>query len=295
MSKKFTVQPSRNVCAASRKNYGGAFDIDPEMFFTRDDLDQLNEAVLDHISETFSGNYQISDSWIGGDDNQQVHVEVDDVDAGVTHFADVHVDMRKIHKPSDLRDKYALQLAAQIIEAIKEYQNIYSSTEAVTGGFTRYDDWNLPGPGDYDPPEYDEGRELDPEVDTVECTLDAIIIVSEDNDYEYEDKSYKWAAGYSRNGDWESNIYTGLTLCSKIDVVENVDEMLMDILDYTPGRYHIQGEVTLKFDIDGAVAYSNNAKYEEDYEEIIEVDSSDVTYNKKESYIEGFIQEPVIS
>ena len=177
-----------------------------------------------------------------------------------------------------------------------EYANddIYGSAtnEPVKGA---YDYYNIPGPGDYDPPEYDEGRELDPEVDTVECTLDAIIIIDEDYDYEYEDKDYKWAAGYSRNGDWESNIYSGLTLCSKIDVVENVDEMLMDILDYTPGRYHIQGEVTLKFDIDGAVAYSNNAKYEEDYEEIIEVDSSDVTYNKKESYIEGFIQEPVVS
>lgn len=120
---------SRRIFTATPKNYGGAYDIDPEMFFTRDDLDDLNQAVLEHISETFSGNYKIEDSYIGGPDNQTIHVEVEDVDNGVVHYADAHIDMRKIKRPSDLRDKYALNLASGIIEAMKEYDSVYQEAE----------------------------------------------------------------------------------------------------------------------------------------------------------------------
>jgi len=124
---------SRRIFTATPKNYGGAYDIDPEMFFTRDDLDDLNQAVLEHISETFSGNYKIEDSYIGGPDNQTVHVEVEDVDNGVVHYADAHIDMRKIKRPSDLRDKYALDLAGGIIEAMKEYSEVVESATSIQG------------------------------------------------------------------------------------------------------------------------------------------------------------------
>lgn len=118
------ITHKKSINASSLPKYGGAFDIDPSMFFTREDLDELNERVIDHVSETFSGNYRIENSYIGGPDNKTVHVEVEDLDDGVVHYADAHIDMRKIKRPSDLRDKYGLALASQIIEGIKEYHDV---------------------------------------------------------------------------------------------------------------------------------------------------------------------------
>lgn len=116
MSRKFVKHPTK---IQASKNYGGAFDIDPEMFFTRDDLDEMTEVVVNHVQESVPGTCYLSDAWIGGPSNQTVHVEVDWSETGSTYTAEVDVDMRKIKKPSDLRHKYALTIAGIIIEKMR--------------------------------------------------------------------------------------------------------------------------------------------------------------------------------
>lgn len=116
MSRKFIKHPTK---IQASKNYGGAFDIDPEMFFTRDDLDEMTEVVVNHVQESVPGNCYLSDAWIGGPNNQTVHVEVDWSETESTYSAEVIVDMRKIKRPSDLRDKYALNIAGIIIQKMR--------------------------------------------------------------------------------------------------------------------------------------------------------------------------------
>lgn len=281
----------------SKKNYGGAFDVDPEMFFTRDDLDELNQAVLDHISETFSGNYQIADSYIGGDDNQQVHIEVDDVDEGITYQATAHIDMRKIRNGSDLRDKYALRLAANIIESIKQYSATYNETASdVTTGTTIKGYEMLPGPGDYDPPQYDEPKEADEVIEYINVQLDADIIIDEKGNWEYEDERCPWASP-DRGSDWYSEEYSDVYLDDVTGVVEKVDELMIDMLPSAPGRYHVSGNVNLYYSIIGVDIYEEHeGMFEENSPSInntFDTDQADVYYSEEESSIEDFICTPV--
>lgn len=122
MGRNFIKHPS-NTSASTKvqaaHNYGGAFDIDSEMFFTKDDLDELTESVMGHIQEAVSNDVSLSDAWIDGPNNQTVHVEVDWAKTGCMYAAECLVDMRKIKRPSDLRDKYALPIASDIIQQMK--------------------------------------------------------------------------------------------------------------------------------------------------------------------------------
>lgn len=122
MRRNFIKHPS-NIAAShlvqAAHNYGGAFDVDPEMFFTRDDLDEMAEEVVNHVQESVPGDCSLSDAWIGGPNNQTVHVEVDWSETGSTYTSEVIIDMRKIRKSSDLRDKYALTVAGNIIQQMR--------------------------------------------------------------------------------------------------------------------------------------------------------------------------------
>lgn len=113
----------RIFTASPKKNYGGAFDIDPEMFFTRDDLDELNEAVLDYVSGQYPGQYKVCDSYIDGPDNQDVHISIEDEDH-VVYDGAAHIDMRKIRSGHDLAGRYAQYLAWRIIDSIEEYRGL---------------------------------------------------------------------------------------------------------------------------------------------------------------------------
>lgn len=104
-------------------HYGGAFDIADDQYFTREDVDNAAEKVLDHISETFKGEYHLGGSWF---ENGKFIVNIQDNDYN-EYEASVVVDMRKIKRPSDLADKYALNAASEIIKQIKENTNVNES------------------------------------------------------------------------------------------------------------------------------------------------------------------------
>lgn len=129
------VQSATNVSGAVKKDYGGAFDVEPDMFFTKDDLIELTDEVLDHIQETFSGTFRLEDAYIEGDDNQDVVVEVEYVESGCVYRTIQHIDMRKIRKPSDLADRYSLSIAGKLISQMKadaQAQNIdVSGSESI--------------------------------------------------------------------------------------------------------------------------------------------------------------------
>lgn len=46
------------------EGYGGAFDIRDDQYFTREDIDEFAEHVLDHVNETFTDEYQIGGVWL---------------------------------------------------------------------------------------------------------------------------------------------------------------------------------------------------------------------------------------
>lgn len=94
------------------KNYGGAFDIDPESYFTREDLMEFEDELerkLGHNARTrayVDGNLLSVDYEIDGE--------------SYSTPAEVKIDMRKIKRPNDL-NRYYLEPIRKIIE--KEYKD----------------------------------------------------------------------------------------------------------------------------------------------------------------------------
>lgn len=97
------------------RNYGGAYDVDPEQYFTREDLVEFAQDVIDYIANSQDILLDISELSIDG--NTITLGLTNEFDNG--GFEDIvrfNVDMRKIRKPQDLM-KYTMPVAIQFIHA----------------------------------------------------------------------------------------------------------------------------------------------------------------------------------
>lgn len=94
-----------------RKNdYGGAFDIDPYSFWTRDDLDELESDIEDNPSIKKLLDFSIKESYI--EDNViELGVSYNESYFTVTE----KIDMRKIKAPQDLIKVYSPILVKNIL------------------------------------------------------------------------------------------------------------------------------------------------------------------------------------
>lgn len=129
-----------------------------------------------------------------------------------------------------------------------------SSSTNVSSGYR----WNdLPGPGDFDPPEYDEPIEHDDVTEELEIELSGSVIVDEDGSWEYTDTS--WASNPSnRQGRWYSELYPSVDIADPNDIIEAVDEVIMDRIPEQPGKYPIRGVVTLIFNFSNILSMPGN-------------------------------------
>lgn len=98
-------------------SYGGAFDIEDDQYFTRDDIEDAAEYVIDHINETFDDRFVLGGTWF---ENNTWTVNVQTEDGMEEYEKSIHIDMRKIKAPRDLKDKFNLDMAAKLIKEIKE-------------------------------------------------------------------------------------------------------------------------------------------------------------------------------
>lgn len=101
-------------------DYGGAYDIDPRQYFTKDDLLELGECVCEHLNNCYPmTEFQISD--INIDENNYLYLEVETYDEEYGASAEFTIDMRKIKKPSDLKDKYWSVFVKSLRESLEDY------------------------------------------------------------------------------------------------------------------------------------------------------------------------------
>lgn len=97
------------------RNYGGAYDIDPEQYFTREDLVEFAQDVIDYIANSQDILLDISELSIDGNTiTLGLTNEFDN--GGFEDTVRFNVDMRKIRKPQDLM-KYTMPVAIQFIYA----------------------------------------------------------------------------------------------------------------------------------------------------------------------------------
>ena len=97
------------------RNYGGAFDIDPEQFFTRDDINEFSYLVEDEVNSRLINNAKIyvSDCYMNGPQDLTIDVDAND-NSGINSSYTQFIDMRKIQKPSDL-NKYKEEFVQNLV------------------------------------------------------------------------------------------------------------------------------------------------------------------------------------
>ena len=121
------ISPGKVTASSKIKaNYGGAYDIDPDVFWTRDDLVELAYDVVDSLNamlHNYEPNLDIGadidfyDVYIDND-NKTIVVQVQDRQSGYPYTTQFIPDMRKIRNPRDLARKYANYCAKDILNQI---------------------------------------------------------------------------------------------------------------------------------------------------------------------------------
>ncbi len=126
---KFKEYDAEDANASVKASYGGAYDVDPEQYFTKDDLVEFAQDVIDSIANSQDILLEISELSIDGK-TITLGLTNESDGGGFEDFVRFNVDMRKIRKPSDLM-KYTQLVAIQFIKAYNEaisYDNIESDT-----------------------------------------------------------------------------------------------------------------------------------------------------------------------
>lgn len=95
-------------------SYGGAFDIEDDQYFTKEDIMDLADEVCERLYKEVHETFDVSDLYMEGN---TLHMELESDSCVV--YTDVKIDMRKIRKPLDIM-KYALPITNKLLKEIKE-------------------------------------------------------------------------------------------------------------------------------------------------------------------------------
>lgn len=109
----------KNMKIMKEAHYGGAFDIEDDQFFTRDDLDEFGYYVEEELNNSDCScpkEFQYAGCWI---DNNVVTCAMTNGD--YEHEIDFKVDMRRIRSPRDLIKRYAPGAIEEFKEAFESY------------------------------------------------------------------------------------------------------------------------------------------------------------------------------
>ena len=142
-----------------------------------------------------------------------------------------------------------------------------------------------------DPPEDNSWEELDSDDEVIELTLDAIVHIDENGSWEYDDTNYPWAASPdNKKGDWYTDEYS-VYIGDKTSIVEYVDELLEPMMPAKEGEYHIKGDVTLVFSVEGIEVkrdYFWDERHGADYDEEAYTDDAETSFLYDKSHIKNF-------
>ena len=106
------------------RDYGGAYDIDPQQYFIKEDLLELADAVIEKLNDKYTYSFDVADIYIDEDDSLYIELSVDN---DFTIYTYVDIDMRRIKKPSDIQ-KYIPEIIEDFTHQLEEMNelNIYN-------------------------------------------------------------------------------------------------------------------------------------------------------------------------
>lgn len=111
-------------------SYGGAFDIEDDQYFTKDEIVEFGNTVCDHLNETFYDTYEVSDVYMETPKKLVLTVVQKSDESEFT--ATTNIDMRKIKRPSDLMDRYLGTVVYALQQDIKAYNDEINDFSDIT-------------------------------------------------------------------------------------------------------------------------------------------------------------------
>lgn len=222
-------------------NYGGAYDVEDDMFFTREEIVEWADSVADELASRTGASVMLNDVYFTDTTMLTIELSVDDSIISTT----VNVDMRRIRNPRDI-DKYI----PQVVDALEaDYRSLYNDNIEMSTDITADIRINE-GQGYYDP------EDNFPTVqDTIKISLYDVVVEVDDEAYtSFED------ATWADDVELESTTYPGLELDDVAGMMDKVDTMLVSAIPAASGRYIVNGTVTLAYDISG-VRMSTSGDY----------------------------------
>ena len=108
-------------------SYGGAYDIEDDMYFTKEELVEFADEVCELLHEKFGYDYETVE--VGMESTTELYLRIQDIH-GVEEESTFRIDMRKIRKPSDLF-KYAKPIAGRLAEKFEEEYQYYDFNESL--------------------------------------------------------------------------------------------------------------------------------------------------------------------
>ena len=255
----YVYPPSNDyINSATGANYGGAYDIDPESYFTREDLDELGYSVAELVSLDLDDTVEYAGAWIEPNNELTVELKSTDYDSSVT----LKVDMRKIRRPQDLTAKYAQRVAD---ESIKQFKDWYQDEEAINSSEAidaQYRSWYEPDDDDYiDVDEVEDVVEIDLDGTQVRIYPDQFdstqVRISPYQFDDFVDKEHKWAKYVEIE---IPDFNTWVTVPSD-QVEDDVWDMIADMLPEPTDEeeiYTLYGEVRLCYRVSNVFAEELN-------------------------------------
>lgn len=113
----------------SARNYGGAYDVDPEQYFTKDDIVDFGNYVCDSLDEIFYDSYDISEVYM--ETPKKLYLAIVQNSDGSEFECNVDIDMRKIRKPADIIREYGNDVVYSLRQQIESYNEVIESSYEV--------------------------------------------------------------------------------------------------------------------------------------------------------------------
>lgn len=258
--------------------YGGAYDLDDDMFFTKEEVDEWAYDIVDEFNNRNDENYRLEDIYFNDAKNATIEIGNSDY----TLIANVNIDMRKIRSPRDI-NKYS----EQVLEKLQQQYNDNSINIEMST--------NIKAAHEYDVPDHDlddnfkEYDKVEDVKDTIHVNLDNVIIIVDDDGFlDYEDQETPWAFDI----DAYSEEYPEIELDDGGGISENVINLIESYLPAEPGRYAISCQIDLVYQITGVESElkglykDEDGKVDEDVE--IYTDNASVEFLYRDSTVDDF-------
>lgn len=132
---KVSVKKLKNE-SLTEASYGGAYDIEDDMFWTKDDLIEFSDAVCEKLADKFGYQYDIAD--VGAENNNDMYITIMDTTHDIEADVSFRIKMSRIRAPRDLM-KYLDTVVSEFVKKFEEEYQYYEFDESLNEDMSKPD------------------------------------------------------------------------------------------------------------------------------------------------------------